>query len=221
MKSLRLKLLVLCCLVALAGGVGSGCQTVYNATMENVFGYEKRQLLKKAVSALRQDQQQAQVEFKDAMTRLKELYAFEGGNLEKFYNRLKVSYESCQSEAEDVRKRIENMEDIAQSMFKEWEKEIGQYTNPTFASNSRRRLQETKERYAQLSRTVRACESGMQPVLTQLQDHVLYFKHNLNAAAIGSLKGEAANIQVQIADLVKRMNATIAEADDFIKTLPE
>ncbi len=209
------------CLVMLVVVLGSGCQSVYNTTMESVFGYEKRQLLKKAVSTLREEQQEAQEEFKDAMTRLKELYAFEGGELEKVYSRLKSSHENCEAQAKDVHKRIENMEDIATSMFAEWEKEIQQFANPTFAENSRRQLQETKDRYAQLASSVRASEDSMKPVLIQLKDHVLYLKHNLNAAAIGSLKGEAATIQGQIEELIARMNASIAEADSFIATLPK
>jgi len=204
---------------ALLGLLGAGCQSVYNSTMENVFGYEKRELLKKSVAALREDQQEAQQEFKDAMTRLKELYGFKGGDLEAVYTKLRKSHENCEAEAKDVGKRIENMEGIATSMFREWEKEIEQYSNPTFAENSRRQLQETRTRYAQLAQSVRASEQSMKPVLMQLKDHVLYLKHNLNAAAIGSLKGEATNIQAQIEQLIGRMNASIAEADAFIQTM--
>ena len=61
----------------------------------------------------------------------------------------------------------------------------------------------------------------MKPVLAQIKDNVLYLKHNLNAAAIGSLKGEAANIQSQIEQLLSRMNASIAESDSFIESLPK
>ena len=59
--------------------LGSGCQTVYNKTLENVFGYEKRELLKKSVAALQEEQQQTQKEFKDAMTRLKKIQRGEEG----------------------------------------------------------------------------------------------------------------------------------------------
>ena len=199
----------------------TGCQSIYNATMEGVFGYEKRELFKKSVTALQEEQKDAQKEFKDAMTRLKELYAFQGGELESVYGKVKTSYERCETEAKDVAGRIESMEDIAGAMFKEWEKEIQQYTNPNLAAASREQLRTTKDRYAQLSRTVRAAESAMQPVLAQLKDNVLFLKHNLNASAIGSLQGEATNIQSQIEQLLARMNASIAESDSFIKTLPK
>ena len=199
----------------------TGCQSIYNATMENVFGYEKRELFKKSVTSLQAEQKDAQKEFKDAMTRLKELYAFQGGELETIYAKVKTSYERCEAGAKDVGSRIESMEDIADSMFKEWEKEIQQYTNPNLAATSREQLRSTKERYAQLAKTVRAAEAAMQPVLAQLKDNVLFLKHNLNASAIGSLQGEATNIQAQIEQLLVRMNASIAESDRFIKTLPK
>lgn len=186
-----------------------------------MFGYEKRELLKKAVTKLRVEQETAREEFKDAMTRLKELYAFQGGELETVYGELKGSYDDAVARADGVHQRIENMEGVAKSMFAEWEKELQEYSNPTFAAQSRRQLGRNPDRYDQLSRTVRASEASMKPVLTQLKDHVLFLKHNLNAAAIGSLRGEASGIQEQIEKLVVQMNASIAEADAFIGTLPK
>jgi hypothetical protein len=151
--------------VLLALLVGPGCRSIYNSTMENVFGYEKRELFKKSVTSLQDEQKDAQKEFKDALTRLKELYAFQGGELESTYEKVKTSYDRCQSEAEDVSSRIANMEKIAAAMFREWEQEIKQYTNPNLAANSREQLRSTKDRYAQLSLTVRASETAMRPVL--------------------------------------------------------
>ena len=199
----------------------TGCTSIYNATMEGVFGYEKREMFKKSVASLQSEQKDAQKEFKDALTRLKELYGFQGGELESVYGKVKSSYESCEGEAKAVHTRIENMEDLAKSMFSEWEKEIQQYSNPSLAATSREQLHLTKDRYAQLSRTVRDAESSMQPVLRQLKDNVLFLKHNLNASAIGSLQGEATGIQKQIEQLLTQMNTSIAASDAFIKTLPK
>ena len=44
-------------------------------------------------------------------------------------------------------------------------------------------------------------------------------KHNLNAQAIASLKGEAANIQDDMAKLIAEMNRSIEQADEFVKAL--
>lgn len=206
--------------IALLGILSTGCQSLYNTTMEKVFGVEKRQLLAKSVESVRKEEQKAQEEFKDAMTQLKELYGFDGGVPEAMYNKLKDSYTDAKAQADAVHKRVENMESIAASMFAEWSREIKQYSNPTFAADSKRQLAETKSRYSQLQKTVRASEESMKPVLKQLNDHFLYLKHHLNAASIGSLKQEGVNIQAQIEQLIQRMDASIAEADAFIKSMP-
>ena len=62
-----------------------------------------------------------------------------------------------------------------------------------------------------------ASEASMEPVLSQFRDQVLYLKHNLNAAAIGSLRGTADTIQGDLQRLLKQMNASIAEADQFVQ----
>lgn len=199
--------------------LASGCQTLYNATLEKVFGMEKRQIFKKSIEDVSTQQKKAQETFKDSLTRLKELYNFKGGQLESVYNKLKSSYDNSQSEANKVHERIQNMDGVAKSMFAEWDKEIRSYSNATFAENSRRQLAETKTRYAELIKSVRGSESSMRPVLKQLNDHVLYLKHNLNASSIGTLKGESSSIESQIEGLIDTMNESIREADSFIQTL--
>lgn len=196
----------------------TGCQTAYYGMMEK-FGVEKRDLLKKAVALARDEQKEAGEEFKDALTRLQEMYGTTGTDLEKTYSKLKSDLGRCESEAADVKKRIKDMDRVAADLFAEWEGEIGRFTNPTFASDSRRKLSETRGKYQQVSTSLRSAESKMEPVLRSFQENVLYLKHNLNAAAIGSLKGEASRIEMQIQTLISEMNTSIAEADSFIKTL--
>jgi uncharacterized protein YukE len=205
-------------LAVLALSLFTGCQTAYYGVMEK-FGVEKRDLLKKAVALARDEQKEAGEEFKDALTRLQEMYGGTGTDLEKTYSKLKADLGRCESEADDVKKRIKDMDRVAADLFAEWEGEIGKFTNPAFASDSRRKLSETRTKYQQLSASLRGAEARMEPVLKSFQENVLYLKHNLNAAAIGSLRGEASRIESQIQTLIAEMNTSIAEADAFIKTL--
>lgn len=205
-------------LVVLLVTLFTGCQTAYYDVMEK-FGVEKRDLLKKAVTRARDEQKEAGEEFKDALTRLQQIYGSTGTDLEKTYSKLKSDLERCESQADDVRKRIKEMDRVASDLFAEWEGEISRFTNPTFASDSRRKLSETRGKYQQMAASLRSAEARMEPVLRSFQENVLYLKHNLNAAAIGSLRGESARIETQIQTLISEMNSSIAEADAFIKTL--
>jgi len=195
-----------------------GCRSAYYSTMET-FGVYKRDLLKKSVVAARDDQKAAGQQFTNALARLKELYGFEGGDLEKTYNNLNREYERSVDRANAVHKRIKEMETVAADLFAEWEKEIQQMSSAQLQQSDRERLRETRERYEELHASLKRAEQSMDPVLTRLHDQVLYLKHNLNAAAIASLKGETLNIQTEISKLLQDMNQAIAQADSFINTL--
>ena len=72
----------------------ASCRSAYYAAYEK-FGVYKRDLLKKRVVAARDEQKEASVEFKDALTRLKEITKFDGGKLESQYRQLQSDYDDC------------------------------------------------------------------------------------------------------------------------------
>ncbi len=195
-----------------------GCRSAIYSAYEKV-GVYKRDLLKKRVIAARNEEKAAGEQFKDALTRLRELYGSQGTPLEKNYNHLKGEYDDAVSRAEAVHKRVRDMETVANDLFIEWEKEIGQISSASMQSSSRQQLRQTRDRYEDMHSALKRAERSMDPVLVKLRDHVLYLKHNLNAQAIASLKGESAAIQNDIARLIDDMNQSIQKADSFIKEM--
>ncbi|HEX7859431.1 MAG TPA: DUF2959 domain-containing protein [Verrucomicrobiae bacterium] len=198
----------------------TGCRSTYYATMEK-FGVHKRDMLKENVEEARDEQKKATEQFKDALTRLRELYNIDGGDLEKTYDRLKADFDRSETRATAVRERIDKVETVAGDLFKEWEKEISEMESSKLASQSREKLRATREKYESLHTAMTRAEASMEPVLKQFRDQVLYLKHNLNAAAIGALKGETVDIEKEIQQLIKDMNASIQQADSFIQGLGE
>lgn len=206
-------------LLALAGLL-TGCKSTYYAAWEKL-GKHKRDLLRDYVEDARDEQEKAKTEFKDALTRLKELTKFDGGKLEAAYRAVEHDYEDCNDRAEAIRKRIKDIEDVAAALFAEWEKETGVYTSENLRQSSKAKLRETKQRYESLHAALVRSSDSMTPVLARLKDQALYLKHNLNAQAIGALRGEVVSIEGDIQKLIMEMNSAIAKADDFIKGLPE
>jgi predicted nucleic acid-binding Zn-ribbon protein len=194
----------------------SSCRSTYYAAYEK-FGVYKRDLLKKRVVAARDEQKEATVEFKDALTRLKDITQFEGGKLETHYRQLQSDYDDCSKRVETVHKRIRDVETVAEDLFAEWEKEIKQISTDSLRANSRRQLSDTRARYEEMITALKKAESTMPPVLVKFHDYVLALKHTLNAQAVASLKGESASIQAEITRLISEMNASIARADEFLK----
>ena len=194
----------------------TGCRSAYYAAWEKL-GKEKRHLLKDQVAEVRSEQQAASEEFKDVLSRIKELYGFEGGDLEEFYEDLKSDYEDSLARSEKVSERIDRVEEIAADLFREWEREIEEIDHATFKSQSRDSLQETRRRYERLHRSMIQAEQRMEPVLDKLEDYVLYLKHNLNAQAIGAIRQEVADIEVEVSSLIQDINRSVEEADEFLK----
>jgi hypothetical protein len=56
-------------------------------------------------------------------------------------------------------------------------------------------------------------------VLTVFKDQVMFLKHNLNAQAIASLKGELGTLQSDVSSLISSMERSINEANAFISTM--
>ena len=193
----------------------SGCSTAYYSAMEKI-GKEKRHILIDNVEDVQESQTKAQEEFKDALTKIKELYAFDGGDLETFYDKLKDSYEDCDSRARQIEKRINSVEQVAKDLFKEWEAEIAQINDVKLKNSSKRSLRDAKIKYQKLETIMNRSTKGMYPVLVKLKDYVLYLKHNLNAKAVGSLSGEVVSIEKDVTGLIKDMNVSIKEAQNFI-----
>lgn len=215
MKKISISVAVLLGVVTLLG-----CRSAVYSAYEK-FGVYKRDLLKKRVIAARNEEKAAGEQFKDALTRLRELYGSQGTDLEKTYDRLKGEYDDSVSRANAVHKRVRDMETVANDLFAEWEKEIGQISSSSMRSSSREQLMLTQRRYEEMHGALTRAEKSMDPVLMKLHDHVLYLKHNLNAQAIASLKGESAAIQSDIARLIDDMNNSIQQADAFIKEMEQ
>jgi len=124
----------------------TGCRNVMYSAYEKV-GVYKRDLLKKRVIAARDEEKGAQQEFKDALTRLKELTGFEGGELEKRYRQLQSDYDDAAARVAAVHKRVQDVETVASDLFTEWDKENRQIETDALRESSRRQLNDTKRRY--------------------------------------------------------------------------
>ncbi len=205
-----------CILVVLGLILLNGCSTAYYSAWEKL-GKEKRHLLKDNVEDVQDSQTKAQEEFKDALTRIKELTNFEGGDLEVFYDRLQSSYEDCESRAQQIEKRIASVKTVAADLFVEWEAEIKQINDTKLKSSSKASLTQARTKYKKLATAMNQSTRGMYPILAKLKDYVLYMKHNLNARAVGALGNEVVSIEQEVTDLIADMNRAIKEADNFIK----
>ncbi len=206
-------------LIVIALVLGSvACETAYYDINEK-FGRLKNDILVDRVEDAMEAQEEAKEEFKDAFEQFESVVGVTKSELKSTYNKLNDAYEDAQSRAETVTEKIEAVDDVSSDLFEEWQDEIGQISSTNLRSKSAAQLRTSKTRYASLLKAMRKAESRMKPVLTSFRDHVLYLKHNLNAQAIASLKGDLGGIETDVGRLIREMEASISEAQSFIKEI--
>lgn len=205
--------LAVVCAVPLAGCSSTGI------ALREQMGYAKREQLVDRVQDARDEQEEAKEQFASTLEEFKALTGFDGGDLEKTYNRLKRESDRSEDAADDVRGRIKGIERVADAMFREWERELDEYQTASLRTASEAQLRDTKARYGQLIRAMKDAESRMDPVLAAFNDQVLFLKHNLNARAIQSLDSTVLELEGEVDRLIEEMNASIGEANAFIESM--
>jgi hypothetical protein len=198
--------------------LSTGCSKVYYSTWEKL-GWEKRDILVDRVEDARDEQQEAKEQFQTTLERFQAVTNYSGGDLEAKYKKLNSEFENSVESADAVRERIASVEKVAKDLFAEWKEEINQYSSAELKRASQEQLDQTKERYAELIGVMKAAEKKMDPVLAAFKDQVLFLKHNLNAQAIASLQTTAKGIEQDVAKLIADMEASIAEANEFINQM--
>ncbi|MBT7876905.1 MAG: DUF2959 domain-containing protein [Gammaproteobacteria bacterium] len=201
-------------LTIVAIGLAS-CESTYYDAMEQ-FGIHKREILIDRIEDAQTAQEEGQEQFKDALEQFQAVVNFDGGDLEVIYNRLSSEYEDSVDAADTIRERIGSVESVAEALFSEWETELSEYSSATLKRDSQRQLEQTRRRFNQLMSSMRNAERTIDPVLASLKDNVLYLKHNLNARAIASLKGELSTVNEDVNALIEAMQAAINESSAFI-----
>ncbi len=188
-------------------------------TAKTSVGRPKRDIVVQQVDQACQSLQETRDEFADALERFKTLVTVNEHSLEHRYTLLNRQYQFCCIKTATVSERIDAIELVSASLFAEWEKELGEYSNRTMQRNSKKQLKDAKENYGRLIKAMRRAEGKIHPVLSAFKDQVLYLKHNLNARAIAALQNEFLEISLDISELIKAMEQTIKEANQFVGIL--
>ncbi len=191
---------------------------MYYSGLEKM-GIPKRDVMVHRVEKARDTQEETKEQFKSALDQFTAVANFKGGDLEANYNKLNSEYEASVDKANEVKKRISDIEDVSEALFKEWENEVTQYSNVSLKRSSQNKLNATKAQYRQLIAAMKNAESKIEPILVVFKDQVMFIKHNLNAQAISSLKGELGSIKSDVSTLVTAMEKSINEANAFIKKM--
>lgn len=146
------------------------------------LGKDQRDILVSRILDAKKAQQDASKQFQSALEAFQAVTNFDGGDLEKSYKNVNGEYEDAASRAQEVSDRVDSIEKVSKDLFKEWGGEIEHMSEGRLKQDSRALLRKSEQRNHELVRQIRGSEQ-------KFHDRVLFLKHDVNARAIGSLKG--------------------------------
>jgi hypothetical protein len=141
------------------------------------------------------------------------------GWVEKSYKKLNGEYEKAADSAQKLHNRIDSIDQVSNDLFKEWQKEIDGMENKKLKAQSAVMLRQSRLNEANYVKSMRQTEARMTPVITAFHDQVTFLKHNLNARAIGSLKGTSVKMSTDVDVLMVSLDGSMAQADALINSL--
>ena len=197
-----------------------GCNSLYFASMEKL-GYAKRDLMVSRIKDANETQKETKKQFENALEEFRSVVAVNGGDLDKTYHRLKTQLDRSEAKASEMKERVQRVEDVSEALFREWKKELSEYQNADLRRRSSAKRERSMEHYDKMIDVMHSAVAKLDPALQPLRDNVLFLKHNLNAAAIGSLDRETATVQENIDDLVRSLDRSISEAQAFVETIKD
>lgn len=195
-----------------------GCSSIYYSALETI-GKSKRDLLVSRVKSGREDQEDAKEQIQTTFEKFKELTNYDGGDLEKTYNKLSKELERSDARATNLKERVDSIQDVGNALFREWEGELDDFKRDDLRRASQQKLDAARRKFDTLIGAMEGVENRITPVLDAFRDQVLFLKHNLNAQAVASLDGTLGSLQSDVSSLIAEMDRSIAEADTFLATL--
>jgi hypothetical protein len=135
------------------------------------------------------------------------------------YKKLQQEMASTDERRGEIALRVGEMQTEADAVFKSWADSAAAIADPGLRKRSDERLTATKASLAEIGAVGQKAAELYGPVMKALQDQVTYLGHDLNPSAIASLKPDAAKVNAEAQELVKRIDDTIATANKAIAAL--
>lgn len=196
----------------------AGCASVQYSALEKV-GIHKRDILVDRVEDARDAQTETREQLVTAYEELSALVGYEGGELEKKYERLSKEVERSRKATQDLDEHLSDIDRVSEDLFDEWESELDLYSNATLKADQKRKLALARRQFMTMRDRMQTARNRVDPVMAVLTDNVLFLKHSLNAQALAALRGQTAVLEGQVDALIRDMQVAIEEADAFISRM--
>jgi hypothetical protein len=202
-------------ILLLAGSFQPGCVTDRDPARFDAFTHNKMEVLVRQVVSARDAHTVATDQIVSTLKVVRRR-AWTGTPPQEAYDTVRRALATCESRYHSAQRRRRLVETTASEFFEQWGGELEDYDDETLRQESRRNLNDFKERLKVVTRQMEEAEEEMDKVIGVVQDQMLFIKHHRTSAALPPRPGPEIEPVVQAETLVNLTSVTVLRADDFI-----
>lgn len=203
---------VLAGLLALAAG---GC-----ASQKKGASLEQVDALVTAIERVHTGSELAQEKLHAALLSLRELVALEFGNdVVAAYAAAATAVEAAGKQRTAFEGEVKKMTALADPVFKRWAADLDTFTSLEMRLRSQNRLAQTRERYEAVAATAEPAQVAYAGLQKQLEDCLVFLKHDLNAGSLAMLRADVSGIGTALQNLDAQMLACQSAARDYVEAV--
>ena len=132
------------------------------------------------------------------------------------YKDLGKAVKDSEDRVADVTKRKEEMDVEAGKLFESWKASTDAISDPDLKKKSQQRLKETEDRYGKIATAGKDARIEYDAFLGGLKDQITFMGHDLNPAALASLKPDAAKLNDRATKMFEKIDSASAAANSSI-----
>lgn len=142
---------------------------------------------------------------------------FQGDAAAEFAKFIAAS-ERSEEQGETLRDVTEPMQEAASDVFQRWTKDMEAFGNSRLRQRSQTRLDETRTRFQGIVGATQAAQISLDAFHDDMRDLALFLRHDLNSAAVASIRTDVRALNEQIRDVDTRFDATVAAARAYVES---
>ncbi|HYE61606.1 MAG TPA: DUF2959 family protein [Phycisphaerales bacterium] len=193
----------------------ASCVTDRQPARFDAFSRNRMEVLVRQVTSARDAHSAATDQIVDTLRAVRRK-AWTGAEPQEAYDLVRRMLATCESRYHTAKLRRDRMEETGREFFDQWGREVEDYADETLRQESRRNLNDFKDRLKVVVRQMEQAEQEMDKVIGVVQDQMLFIKHHRTSAALPPRPGPEVEPVVQAETLVNMTGITVLRADDFI-----
>jgi len=140
-------------------------------------------------------------------------------DLKNAYKDLNKDVADSEKKVADGRPKVDEMNTAAEGYFAAWKQSAAEISSADLRKRSEERLADAQARFQKIAAAGRDTRQSFDTLMTDVKDQSTFLGHDLNAAAIATLKPDAAKFNTRANTVFTKVDGVTKMYEDYIASM--